>query len=206
MLASSRACANPAARTAASVPPRRPPSWAPPIWGSSGRPRRRSSRPIPRGPPSLWAVQLSISLSAGCTAAKPVLVWCRRCWCYSSSRLLNLKKTRCNNQLHNRAIHNRGRIQRGKHPITDATFVYSGAVRVQRQYDFIPKLRQEQGLVAELEEAMPSDKSELSFATTPDSFVPHLDDLVWQPSDSDLQVAHAELQQLAADGFAVGSA
>ena len=162
---------------------------------------RQSTEPTEH---DLWAVQLSISLSAGNTSAKPVLVWCRRCWCYSSSRLLNLKKTCCNTQLHNRAIHNRNRIQRGKHPITDDTFVYSGAVRVQRQYDFIPKLRQEQGLVAVLDEVMPSDRSELSFATTPDSFVPHLDDLVWQPSDNDLQVAHADLQQLAADGFAVG--
>ena len=120
------------------------------------------------------------------------------------SRLLHLKRFHCNTQLNSRAIYNRSRIQRGKHPITDAIFIYSGAIRIERQYDFLPKLRQEQGLFAGVEEAIPSDRSELSFATTPESFVPHLDDLVWLPPESDLQIAHADLQQLAAGGFAVG--
>ena len=161
---------------------------------------RQSAEPTEH---DLWAAQLTINLSAGSPASKPVIVWCRRCWCYSSSRLLNLKKIHCNTQLNNRAIYNRGRIQRGKHPKTDAIFTHSGAIRVERQYVFLPRLHQAQGLVAAVEEAAPCDRSELSFATTPESFTPRLEYEVWMPSESDLQLANADLLQLAADGFAV---
>ena len=161
---------------------------------------RQSAEPTEH---DLWAAQLTTNLSAGRPASKPVIVWCRRCWCYSSSRLLNLKKIHCNTQLNNRATYNRGRIQRGKHPKSDAIFTHTGAVKVERQYDFLPRLHKEQGLVAAVEEAAPCDRSELSFATTPESFIPRLEDEVWMPSESDIQIANADLRQLEADGFAV---
>ena len=151
----------------------------------------------------LWAAQLSTTLSAGLPSLKPVMVWCRRCWCYSSSRLLNLKKLHCNTHLNNRAIYNRWRIQRGRHPKSDAVFTHSGAIRVERQHDFLPKIQQEKGLVAAADEVAPCDRSELSFATTPASFIPCLDDEVFLPSESDLQTANSDLLQLAADGFVV---
>ena len=60
--------------------------------------------------------------------------------------------------------------------------------------------------MAAVEEAAPCDRSELSFATTPESFIPRLEDEVWLPSESDLHLANADLLQLAADGFVVNQA
>ena len=53
---------------------------------------RRSIAPTEH---DLWAAQLSSILQVGQAAQRPVLVWCRRCWCYSSTRLLNLKQDHC---------------------------------------------------------------------------------------------------------------
>ena len=80
---------------------------------------------------------------------------------------------------------------------------HTGAIKVERRYDFLPRLHKEQGLVAGVGESAPCDRSELSFATTPESCIPRLEDEVWMPSESDIQIANADLRQLEADGFAV---
>ena len=82
-------------------------------------------------------------------------------------------------------------------------FTHSGAIRVERQYGFLPQLQQENGLLAAADEEAPCDRSELSFATTPASFIPHLYDEAFLPSDNDRQIANSDLLQLAADGFVV---
>ena len=161
---------------------------------------RRSTAPTEH---DLWATQISLQLQAGIAVQKTVLVWCRRCWCYSSTRLSKLKQTVCNAKLNNRAIYNRNRILRGRHPNTDAIFSHHGAVRVERQFDFLSKLQHEKGIVSQPEsvDIFPDHRSELSFAPTPASFVPDLDFEVGTATAPETQAHEADLRLLAADGF-----
>ena len=84
-------------------------------------------------------------------------------------------------------------------------FTHIGAVRLERQFDFLPRLQHEKGMVAnpEVAEVFPDDRSELSFAITPASFVPNLDHEVCVPAESEVQAAEADLLLLAADGFGI---
>ena len=151
----------------------------------------------------LWATQIAWPLQAGLASHKPVLVWCRRCWCYSSTRLLNLKQAFCNDRLNNRAIYNRSRILRGRHPTTDAVFSHHGAVRVERQFDFRSKLQHDKGMVIQpgTADIFPDHRSEDSYAMNPPFVAPDSEGEECAVTAQQSQALEADLRLLAADGF-----